>query len=92
MAMVDGILIAAWRKALLVGNPRRFLRAGELACKRVVLAIATLVIATVMASCQPDAGIKFGWFYRMVVELSYGDEPLNIVTQRTLTHSRQCGK
>jgi hypothetical protein len=33
-----------------------------------------------LTGCKSDAsdGYKFGWFFRMVVELSYGGEPLNI--------------
>jgi len=80
MATVDGILIEAWRRGLRVGNPDRFLHAAEPACKRVVLAIVTLVAATVMESCQPEAleGIKFAWFDRFDVGLSHGEEPINI--------------
>ena len=45
-----------------------------------MLAIVTLVLATALASCQPatSEGIKFSWFYRFNVELSHGDEPINI--------------
>ena len=47
--------------------------------KAVVLASSLLLLA-VLAGCQPatSEGIKLGWFYRMVVELSHGGEPLNI--------------
>jgi hypothetical protein len=80
MAIVDGILMAAWRWALRLSDRCGCLHIVESTCKRVVLAIVPLVFATALASCQPNAseGIKFGWFYRMVVDLSYGDEPLNI--------------
>ena len=48
--------------------------------RAVVLAASLLFFLTVLAGCRLDAaeGVRFGWFYRMVVELSYGGEPLNI--------------
>ncbi|MET3845357.1 hypothetical protein [Bradyrhizobium sp. OAE829] len=77
MAMMGGILMAAWRRALRVSG---FLHIVESTCKRTMLAIVTLVLATALASCQPatSEGIKFSWFYRFNVELSHGDEPINI--------------
>ena len=53
--------------------------AANLVRKAVVLASSLLFLA-VLAGCQPatSEGIKFGWFYRMIVELSHGGEPLNI--------------
>jgi len=77
MGSSGGMSTAAWRRALQVSNLCEFLHIVESTCKRAVLAVVTLVFATALASCQPD-GIKFGWFYRMVVELSYDGEPLNI--------------
>jgi hypothetical protein len=63
-----------------VGLLIRSLHIANFAYKGVARALLTLIIAAAMASCQPNAseGIKFGWFYRMVVELSHGGEPLNI--------------
>ena len=54
--------------------------AANLVRKAVVLASSSLFLLAVLAGCQPatSEGIKFGWFYRMVVELSHGGEPLNI--------------
>jgi hypothetical protein len=53
---------------------------ANVARRAAVLAGASLFFLTVLAGCRLDAaeGVKFGWFYRMVVELSYGGEPLNI--------------
>ncbi len=54
--------------------------AAKLVRKAVVLAASSLFFLTVLAGCPLDAseGVRFGWFYRMVVELTYGGEPLNI--------------
>ncbi|UZE47060.1 hypothetical protein ONR75_18850 [Rhodopseudomonas sp. P2A-2r] len=46
-------------------------------------AIFTVLLASAilgLAGCGPSErdDFKFGWFYRMVVELDHGDEPLNI--------------
>lgn len=46
-------------------------------------ALPMILLAAVilgLAGCGPTGsdGIRFGWFYRVVVELSHGDEPLNI--------------
>jgi hypothetical protein len=54
--------------------------AANLVRKTVVLVASLLFFLTVLAGCRLDAseGIRLGWFYRMVVGLSYGGEPLNI--------------
>src|SRR4051812_29637890 len=54
--------------------------AADVARRTVVLAVSSLFCLAVLAGCRLDAseGVRFGWFYRMVVELSYGGEPLNI--------------
>jgi hypothetical protein len=54
--------------------------AANLARKTVILAALLLLFSAVLAGCRLDAAesVKFGWFYRMVVELTYGGEPLNI--------------
>jgi hypothetical protein len=54
--------------------------AADVARRAVVLAASSLFFLAVLAGCRLDASedIKFGWFYRMVVELSYGGKPLNI--------------
>ncbi|WP_354067307.1 hypothetical protein [Bradyrhizobium sp. OAE829] len=54
--------------------------AANLVRKGVVLASSSLFLLAALAGCQPatSEGIKLGWFYRMVVELSHGGEPLNI--------------
>jgi hypothetical protein len=48
--------------------------------RAVVLISSSLFFLAVLAGCRLDAAedVKFGWFYRMVVELIYGGEPLNI--------------
>ncbi|MBR1280558.1 hypothetical protein JQ597_00740 [Bradyrhizobium sp. AUGA SZCCT0177] len=53
--------------------------AADLVRKAVLLASSLLFLAA-LSGCQPGTseGIKFGWFYRMVVELSHGGEPLNM--------------
>jgi hypothetical protein len=54
--------------------------AANVARRAVLVASLLFLFTAVLASCRLDAseGIRFGWFYRMVVELSYGGEPLNI--------------
>lgn len=45
-----------------------------------MLLVSLFFIAFVLAGCEPTGktALKFGWFYRFIVELSYNDEPLNI--------------
>ncbi|MGJ4947300.1 hypothetical protein [Bradyrhizobium sp. HKCCYLS20291] len=50
--------------------------------KRLLSLTLMVGLALGLAACGPSQsqsdGIKFGWFYRMVVDLSHGDEPLSI--------------
>ena len=54
------------------------------AMRDVVARATSLILLAAMLLCMASCGqsqgddLKFGWFYRMVVELDHGDEPLNI--------------